>query len=192
MEVALPSEPAGWCLRLRDSTGTIELTDTDADSMPDLGHVAPGEQRRFSFEVQSQPWLVGDGASFVGPTFAVTGHLGNRPAVADTARLKLSRAPGAGGFSAHCFPNPLVNRTASVVYLPAEGMVSLTVYTRTGQRVRRVLERETRSAGVHVVPWEAVNDHGQDVAPGTYDYVLDYVHPDTTERIHKKLVVTRE
>jgi flagellar hook assembly protein FlgD len=70
--------------------------------------------------------------------------------------------------------------------------VSLTVYTRAGERVCRVLNREDKSAGVQVVGWEGVNDNGRAVAPGTYEYMLDYVHQGKTDRIRKRLVVTRE
>jgi len=68
----------------------------------------------------------------------------------------------------------------------------LTVYTRAGERVCRVLEAEDKPAGVHLVSWDAMNDRGRVVAPGTYEYVLDYVHQDKTDRIRKRLVVTRE
>jgi flagellar hook assembly protein FlgD len=119
----------------------------------------------------------------------VAGHLGNDPAVADTAFLNLTLVPG---FSVHNFPNPFSIRTAFVIGLPGDGKVSLTIYTRAGERVCRVMDRETIAAGIHVVPWEAVNDHGRDVAPGAYEYVLDYVHQGMTDRIIKKLVVTRQ
>jgi hypothetical protein len=189
VEVVRPFVPAGWSLRLCDATGTNELTDTDVDGMPDLGYVAPGEQRWFSLEVLTPSGLVGDTASLTERTFVVAGHLGNDSAVADTALLNLTIVPG---FSVHNFPNPFSIRTAFVIGLPGDGKVSLTVYTRSGARVCRVLDREPRAAGVRVVRWEAVNDHGQDVGPGTYEYVLDYVHQGTTDRIRKRLVVARE
>jgi hypothetical protein len=189
VEVTRPFVPAGWSLRLCDTTGTNELTDTDGDDMPDLGYVAPGVQRWFSLEVLTPSGLVGDTASLTDRTFVIRGHLGDDPAVADSAFLKLTLVPG---FSVHNFPNPFSIRTAFVIGLPGDGKVSLTVYTRAGERVCRVLEREGMTAGVHVVRWEAVNDHGQDVGPGTYEYVLDYVHQGTTDRIRKKLVVGHE
>jgi hypothetical protein len=189
VEVARPSAPAGWSLRLFDANGTNELTDTDADGMPDLGYVVPGESSRFSLEVLTPSGLAGDTASLIGRTFVVAGHLGNDSAVADTALLNLILVPG---FSVHNFPNPFSIRTAFVIGLPSDGKVTLTVYTRAGERVCRVLDGESRAAGVQMVRWEAVNDHGQDVAPGTYEYVLDYVHQGKTDRIRKRLVVTRE
>jgi YVTN family beta-propeller protein len=189
IEVARPTPPAGWSLRLADATGTNDLADTDGDGVPDLGYVAAGETSRFSLEVQTPSGLAGDTASLTQQTLVVAGRLGNDSMVADTAYLNLTLVPG---FSVHNFPNPFSTRTTFVIGLPADGKVSLTVYTRAGERVCRVLEREDRSTGVHVVQWDAANDNGRAVAPGTYEYVLDYVHQGKTDRIRKRLVVTRE
>jgi flagellar hook assembly protein FlgD len=133
--------------------------------------------------------LAGDTASFTQRTFVIAGHMGNDSMVADTALLNLTLVPG---FSVHNFPNPFSTSTTFVIGLPADGNVGLTVYTRAGERVCRVLEREDRTAGVHVVHWDAANDNGRAVAPGTYEYVLDYVHQGIADRICKRLVVTRE
>jgi hypothetical protein len=188
VEVARPSAPAGWSVRLCDATGAKDLTDTDGDGIPDLGFVGPGVQRVFALEVTAPSGLVGDTAALTQRTFIVAGHLGSDSMVADTALLNVTLVPG---FSVHNFPNPLTTSTAFVIGLPAGGKVSLTVYTRVGERVRRVLEAENEPAGVHVVSWDAVNDNGRNVAPGTYEYVLDYEHQGKTDRIRKRLVVTR-
>jgi hypothetical protein len=189
VEVVQPVAPTGWSLELRDSTGTSPLTDSDGDGTPDLGYVAPGARRRFSLDVQTPSGLVGDTASFTERTFVLAGRLGGDSAVADTALLKLTLVPG---FSVHNFPNPFSIRTSFVIGLPGDGRVSLTVYTRAGERVCRVMEPEVMSAGVHLVRWEGENDHGQGVGPGVYEYLLDYEHDGRTDRIRKKLVVTRE
>ena len=189
VEVAQPLVPAGWSLRLLNENGTNELTDTDADGMPDLGYVMPGESCWFSLEVKTPSGLVGDTASLAQRTFLVAGQLGNDPAVADTAFLNLTLVPG---FSVHNFPNPFIIRTAFVIGLPGDGKVTLTVYTRAGKRVCRVLENADMPAGVHFVGWDGVNDNGRGIAPGTYEYLLDYVHAGKTDRIRKRLVLTRE
>ncbi|GEM_PF-1415539 len=189
VEVARPAAPAGWYAQLRDATGASDLADTDGDGIPDLGYVVPGETSRFSLEVLTPSGLAGDTALFAQKQFVIAGHLGNDSLVADTAFLTLALVPG---FSVHNFPNPFSGHTTFVIGLPADGKVSLTVYTRAGERVCRVLRRQDRAAGVHFVPWNAVNDNGRGVAPGTYEYILDYVHDGTTDRIRKKLVVTRE
>ncbi len=189
VEVARPTVPAGWSVRLGDATGANDLTDSDADGIPDLGHVVPGETSRFSLEVTTPSGLAGDTALFAQRTFVIAGHLGNDSLVADTALLKLTLVPS---FSVHNFPNPFSGHTAFVIGLPDDGEVSLTIYTRAGERVRRVLESESELAGVHIVPWDALNDNGRNVAPGTYEYVLDYVHQGTADRLRKKLVVAKE
>ena len=146
-------------------------------------------------EARSGEWRVlvapsetrGDTVSLRQGTFLVTGHLGGYPLITDTAVLSLSLVPT---FSVHNFPNPFSGHTAFVIGVPDDGKASLTVYTRAGERVCRVLKNTDVSAGVHVVPWNGVNDHGRAIAPGTYEYLLDYVHGDKTDRIHKRLVVT--
>ena len=187
--MARPSAPAGWSLRLCDAADANDLTDTDGDGIPDLGYVAPGESSWFSLDVTAPSGLVGDTASLAGRTFLIAGHLGNDSLVADTAVLNLTLVPA---FSVHNFPNPFSDHTAFVIGLPDDGKVSLTVYTRAGERVCRVLENADMPAGVHVVRWDGVNDNGRAVAPGTYEYVLDYEHAGKTDRISKKLVVTRQ
>jgi flagellar hook assembly protein FlgD len=115
--------------------------------------------------------------------------VGDRPDIADTAVLSLTLLPA---FSVHNFPNPFTDHTSFVIGLPEDGKASLTVYTRAGERVCRVLANADLPAGVHVVPWEGVNDNGRSIAPGTYEYLLDYVHSGQTARIRKKLVLTRQ
>jgi hypothetical protein len=188
VEVAQPSAPTGWSLRLGNATGAQDLTDTDGDGVPDLGYVAPGESGWFSLDVTAPSELLGDTASISQRTFLVAGHIGGYPLVADTAVLNLTLMPA---FSVHNFPNPFSDHTAFVIGLPDNGQASLTVYTRAGERVCRVLENADMTTGVHVVRWDGVNDNGRSIAPGTYEYLLDYVHAGKTERIRKRLVLTR-
>ena len=117
----------------------------------------------------------------------MAGHVGDRTDIADTAVLSLTLLPA---FSVHNFPNPFSDHTTFVIGLPVDGKASLTVYTRAGERVCRVLDNADVPAGVQVVPWDGVNDKGRSIAPGTYEYLLDYVHAGKTERIRKKLVVS--
>ena len=189
VEVARPSAPPGWSLRLGDSADSHDLVDKDGDGVPDLDYVAPGESSWFSLDVTAPSGLAGDTASLARPTFLIAGHLGNDSLVADTAVLNLTLVPA---FSIHNFPNPFSDHTAFVIGLPDDGKASLTVYTRAGARVCRVLENADLPAGVHVVRWDGVNDNGRSLAPGTYEYLLDYAHQDRTDRISKKLVLTRQ
>jgi hypothetical protein len=186
--VPKPSSPLGWSARLSNVAGTQELTDTDGDGIPDLGYVAAGESGWFALDVTAPSGTQGDTSSLGQEVFLVAGHVGGRPDIADTAILSLTLLPA---FSVHNFPNPFSDHTSFVVGLPEDGKVSLTVYTRNGARVCRVLANADLPAGVHVVRWDGVNDHGRSIAPGTYEYLLDYVHSGKTDRIHKKLVLTR-
>jgi len=189
VELVRPAAPVGWSLRLADTSGANDLTDTDGDGIQDLGYVTAGETSKFSVEVQTPSGMAGDPGSLTHRTFVIAGRVGSDSLVADTAILDLTLAPS---LSVHNYPNPFSSNTTFVIGLPADGEVSLTVYTRAGARVRRVLENSDLTAGVHVVQWDAANDNGRAVAPGVYEYLLDYVHEGTTERIRKRLVVTRE
>jgi YVTN family beta-propeller protein len=189
VEVARPSPPPSWGARLCNAAGADDLTDTDGDGIPDLGYVAPGESGRFSLDVTAPSGTHGDTASLSQITIPVAGSVSDRPDIADTAALTLTLVPE---FSVHNFPNPFTDHTSFVIGLPEDGKASLTVYTRDGARVCRVLANADLPAGVHLVRWDGVNDNGRTLAPGTYEYVLDYVHAGKTDRIRKKLVLTRQ
>jgi len=187
VEVARPSPLPGWSARLCNAAGTQDLTDTDGDGIPDLGYVAPAESGWFSLEVTAPSGTQGD-TSALGPvTIPVAGQVGGRPDITDTAVLTLTLVPE---LSIHNFPNPFTDHTSFVIGLPEDGKASLSVYTRAGERVCRVLTNADLLAGVHFVDWTGVNDHGRAIAPGTYEYLLDYVHSGKTDRIRKKLVVS--
>jgi hypothetical protein len=189
VEVERPSAPTGWSVRLSDATGANNLMDTDGDGIPDLGYIAPGESGKFSLDVTAPSGTQGDTASLGQGVFLVAGHVGDRPDVADTTLLNLALVPT---FSVHNFPNPFSGSTTFVVGLPEDGKANLTVYTRAGERVCRVIRNADMPAGVHFVGWDGLNDNGRAIAPGTYEYLLDYVHVGKTDRIRKRLVVTRE
>lgn len=64
-------------------------------------------------------------------------------------------------------PNPFTNSTVARIQLAEPGHVKLTVFDAAGRRVRSLLS-ENLSAGVHGVSWDARNENGQRLAPGTY------------------------
>ena len=189
VEIARPSPLPGWSARLCNTAGANDLTDSDGDGIPDLGYVAPGESGWFSLAVTAPSATQGDTASLGQGVFLVAGHASDRPDIADTAVLTLSLVPE---LSIHNFPNPFTGHTTFVIGLPEDGKASLTVYTRAGERVCRIISDSDLPAGVRLVPWDGTNDHGRGIAPGTYEYLLDYVHGGKTARIRKRLVVSRQ
>ena len=187
--VARPAAPPGWSLRLCDAAGEEDLPDTDSDGIPDLGYLAPSESGGFSLEVTAPSQLQGDTAPLRQATFLVAGHLSDYPPVADTALLSLTLVPA---FSVHNFPNPFSDHTSFVIGLPEAGKANLTVYTRAGERVCRVIDNTDLPAGVHIMPWDGMNDNDRAIAPGTYEYVLDCAHAGKTDRIRKRLVLAKQ
>jgi hypothetical protein len=76
------------------------------------------------------------------------------------------------------YPNPFNPETQIRFAVPTgEGdqPVLLTVYNLLGQKVR-TLVHGYRNAGYYTVPWDGLNNQGQQVASGLYYYVLEVGH----------------
>jgi hypothetical protein len=74
------------------------------------------------------------------------------------------------------YPNPFVagvEKTTITFYLPAEGRVSVRVFTITGEPVRTIIENEQLSAGLHQeYSWDGKNGGGVTVLNGVYYLLL--------------------
>jgi len=71
------------------------------------------------------------------------------------------------------YPNPF-NPETTIDYIVAEsGIVRLSIYTLTGQRIRTLVNDEERHTGFYSVTWDGRDDSGRDVASGVYLYQLD-------------------
>jgi hypothetical protein len=175
--------PGGWGAELYDSTETSRLHNS-------LGRLEPNLPFPFALRVQS-PSTNLSGAIDTGATrvLAIRGFVREDTTVTDEAFLRLTLVPQ---FAIHNYPNPLEDSTTFVIGLPVAGNVSLTIYNRAGERIKRVLQNVDIKAGVVLLGWNATNDAGHRVASGTYRYILDYVQSGINTRIAKKLVVIRK
>ena len=70
------------------------------------------------------------------------------------------------------YPNPFNSETTIVYQLPQEGDARLSVYSATGQLVRRLVSGRQQS-GEHRVVWQGCDDAGVAVASGVYVYVME-------------------
>jgi hypothetical protein len=84
------------------------------------------------------------------------------------------------------YPNPFAPLTQIVFSLPAASEVSATVYDVGGRRMATLLNAERLSAGVHRLPWQALDAGGQALPAGVYPYVLEI---DGVRKAGKLLVV---
>ena len=171
--------PAGWEVGFYDSSGTHEITA--------LGRLQPGRVKTFAVRVSS-PAAFRPGTAEPKPeTVAVRAFCPADPTVFDDASLRITRVPV--GFGVHNFPNPLKDRTTFQVDLPFDATVSLTVYNRAAERVARVLNREELPAGFRFIRWDGVDRRGRAVAPGTYQYLLEYTFRGETGRLESRSIV---
>jgi uncharacterized repeat protein (TIGR01451 family) len=88
----------------------------------------------------------------------------------------------------HNFSSPFRVRdgTTFIMSLPEAGAVSITVYNRLGEKVRTVVNDQSFLAGVHIVPWNGLNDAGKRLAPGVYLYVFKFNGTAIRDRFIKK------
>lgn len=185
VEITQPFAPSGWQVQLYDSTGANPLSDSDGNGIPDLGLVVPSCTIRFTLRVEAPKGWTGAPASLDTATIIVRGFINANTAIQDSAILRLHLVPN---LHIHNFPNPFGDSTTFVIALPVDGKITLTLYNRAGERIRKLLENESYTAGVHSLNWNGKNDRNHIIAPGTYHYLLEYEHNGKRTRIRKKLV----
>ena len=72
------------------------------------------------------------------------------------------------------YPNPF-NPTTNIRFeLPRDKAVSLTIFDVSGRIVRRLVDNQFMSEGVHEIQWDGTSDAGGQVASGTYLYRLRF------------------
>jgi len=177
-----------WQTVLLDETGQEELRDTDFDNCPDLGGVWPGTRARFNVRVRtpSSAQLV-ECIDSLAAVVTVTGFLSGDPSLRDSAVLRLVAVPR---FEVHITKNPFSEQTRFVFSTPNRGRVSLLVYNRLGELVRRLIDNESYTPGIYSLDWDGTNQQGRRLAPGTYLYLFE-VRPETgpVHREIKKVVI---
>ncbi len=71
------------------------------------------------------------------------------------------------------YPNPFNPSTIIRFALPADATVSLRIYDILGREVRRLIDGNSYSAGIHSVTWFARDDRGVPVSNGVYLYRIE-------------------
>jgi len=180
-----------WTVQLYDASGQSLLSDHNSDGIPDVGSVAPGADEPFIVKVTSptpNSGLIGNVDSLSTDFVKVVGRASTDRALVDTANLTILMVPI---LAIHNFQNPFRDQTRFVFGVPLDGRVSLVVYDRNGQVVRRLLEHVQYSAGVYNLPWDGRNDHNLKLAPGVYLYAFELESGDNqTERVNRKLMIS--
>ena len=190
VDIELDAIPADWSVTLLDS-GTVPLNDTDYDGLVDLGVVVPDVNRRF-YVVVSAPQqfsLIGPADTLVFCAFYVHGRCSIREDITDSVLIQAQLVPP---FDVHNFRNPFHTQTQFIFSLPKDGRVTLEIYNRVGELVRRLIDNQSYFFGVHYYPWNGANHKGDRLAPGTYIYLLDFRANDGDRRIAKKKAVILE
>jgi len=65
------------------------------------------------------------------------------------------------------YPNPFNPVTTLRIEVPKSGLVSLRIYDVSGRMITELLN-EYKNAGIHFVPWDGRNRHGEEISSGVY------------------------
>jgi hypothetical protein len=79
-------------------------------------------------------------------------------------------------------PNPFNPRTLITFEVPASTHVTVSVYDVAGRLVRSLVD-EMKTAGVHEVPWDGLDNRGSRVATGVFFYRMTAEGETTTRKM---------
>jgi len=180
----------GWALELRDKSGNL-LKDNNQDGIIDLNLVSPNVPKDFTVCVSAPEVFDFTGLldTLVYFDLVIYGECSMREDIRDSAFLRTYLVPP---FDVHNFRNPFRGQTRFIFSLPKAGRVTLEIYTRAGELVRRLITNQRYDFGIHYYPWDGRNDAGQNLAPSVYIYVFDF-YGDDGERltVKKKAVIIK-
>jgi len=71
------------------------------------------------------------------------------------------------------YPNPFNPQTTLSFGLAASGKTKLVIFDISGRKVRTLIDGQEMIAGVHSVVWNGRDDHGRNLATGTYFYRVE-------------------
>ncbi len=71
------------------------------------------------------------------------------------------------------YPNPFNPRTTISFTLPAQTLVTLTIYDALGREVTKIVDRENFDMGIHFLEWDGRDRWGNQSASGIYFYRLE-------------------
>jgi len=180
-------EISGWRVEMLDKDNNL-LRDNNGDGVVDLGLVGPNVPCDFRVRVSAPDEFDFSGLrdTMIYFDLVIYGECSMRSEVRDSVILRTVLVPP---FGVHNFRNPFRERTQFMFSLPKSGWVSLEVYTRAGELVRKLIDKRHYDFGIHYHPWDGRNDSGVRLAPGVYIYVFDFNADDGEHRVVKKKAV---
>ncbi|HEX7319652.1 MAG TPA: FG-GAP-like repeat-containing protein [bacterium] len=182
-----PTGGSDWQVEAVTESGS-SLTDSDGDGMVDLGMVMPGIQDPFKIKVHAPDHFDFTGLvdTLIHCDIIVYGQCSMREDVRDSTVLRAILVPP---FDVHNFRNPFRSQTQFIFSIPKDGRVTLEIYNRAGELVRKLIDNEHYRFGVHYYPWDGRNDSGAMLAPGAYIYIMDFRANDGERLTAKKKAV---
>jgi FlgD Ig-like domain len=120
----------------------------------------------YAYVLNCDPWTVSEWAETLLPCPSVVVSV----APQSSGTVAGERFPKSGRLS-FPRPNPFNPSTEIAFTLATDGPVDVSIYSPSGQLVRRLVD-ERLGAGSHAVAWDGRDDSGRSVPAGTYLYQL--------------------
>ncbi|MCB9070368.1 MAG: T9SS type A sorting domain-containing protein [Calditrichae bacterium] len=91
------------------------------------------------------------------------------------------------------YPNPFNGTTRIRFQLPAQGIVTLTIYDILGKEVARLIDQKLYAPDNYETVWNGANQNGKEVSSGIYFYEVNIVSPmeqrEVFRQINKMLLI---
>ncbi|MBN2380636.1 hypothetical protein JXM67_12615 [candidate division WOR-3 bacterium] len=175
-------------VEIYETDGKTELTDHNANGIPDVGELDAFTGRctlwvEIQLPTDYDPTLgqidsAGPPGSAFSDTDTTAVYVSSDGQSADSAVLITSVMPG---LNMHNFPNPFENETRIVWSQPEDGEVTIRLADRAGRPVATIHEADCQ-AGIHSHLWQAETSSGDTLAPGVYVIILEYQPQDGSKR----------
>ena len=164
------------------------LTDNDGDGFLDLNLVTPQVPKGFKLRVTAPDHFNFEGIldTVQAMDLILHGHSYQQSGIQDSAVIRTILVPP---FEVHNFRNPFHGQTRFIISLPKDGRITMEIYNRAGELVRRLIDNVWFSYGIHYWPWDGTNHDHKELAPGTYIYVMDYTADDGERKVVKKKAI---
>jgi hypothetical protein len=164
------------------------LTDNDGDGFLDLNLVTPQVLKPFYLRVTAPDHFIFEGQldTIQCLDLVLRGHSCRQPGIRDSVRIRTILSPP---FEVHNFRNPFHGQTRFIISLPKDGRITLEIYNRAGELVRRLIDNTRFGYGIHYWPWDGTNHDHKGLAPGTYIYVLEFTADDGERMVVKKKAI---
>ncbi len=81
------------------------------------------------------------------------------------------------------YPNPFNPDTTISFYIQEHGLVNLSIYNMRGELVKKLVNNEEKSSGLHKLKWNGQDEYGKPVSSGMYYFRISTGRYSSTKKM---------